>query len=333
MRSILITGGAGFIGSHLTDALLGRGHRVVVLDNFSTGTRENLAHHEGDGRLRVIEGDVLNPEAVQAACRGCDAVAHLAAMKIPRYGQWLATLEVNTQGTRNVMEAARRQGAMMLLASTSDCYGANPELPFSEESFSVIGPSHVARWAYAVSKLYDEHHCWAYREEYGLRVTIVRYFGSYGPRHHRSWWGGPQSVFIDALMDGKEIELHGDGSQTRSFTFVSDTVAGTVAMLEDPAAEGELFNIGSDEEIAIKDLAVLIQRLCGVEGPLRARLVPYQQLGKRPYQDVARRVPDLGKARRLLGYAPRVSLQEGLRHTIEWHRAVRAGRRPSGVVG
>jgi len=323
MASILVTGGAGFIGSHLTDALLGAGHRVVVLDNFSMGNRENLAQHRGNDRLQVVEGDVLDEAAVHAACRGCVAVAHLAAAKIPRYGNRLATLEVNTRGTRNVLEAARVHQARVLLASTSDCYGTNPQVPFSEESFSVVGPSEVARWAYAVSKLYDEHLCWAYREEHQVSITIVRYFGSYGPRNHRSWWGGPQAVFIEALLDGREIELHGDGTQTRSFCYIADTVAGTVAALLKPEADGQLFNIGNDQEISIAALAALIQRLCGVGGPLPARLVPYDQIGNRRYQDVARRVPDLSKARRLLGYAPRVLLEEGLTRTIEWHRAMR----------
>jgi UDP-glucose 4-epimerase len=332
MEAILVTGGGGFIGSHFVDALLGRGYRVTVLDNFSMGDRANLAHHRGNERLQVIEADVLDPEAVRAAGRGCQAIAHLAAFKIPRYGNRLATLEVNTRGTRNVLEAARAHGAKVLFASTSDCYGANPAVPFSEESFSVLGPSDVARWAYAVSKLYDEHLCWAYREEHSVPVTIVRYFGSYGPRHHRSWWGGPQSVFVDALLDGKEVELHGDGTQTRSFSFIADTMAGTVAALESPKAEGQLFNIGNDQEIAIHDLAALIQRLCGIEGPLRARLVPYGDISNRKYQDVVRRVPDLAKARELLGYVPRVSLEEGLVQTIRWHRAVRAGEQPTGSV-
>jgi UDP-glucose 4-epimerase len=255
--------------------------------------------------------------------RGCSVIVHLAALKIPRYGNRLGTLQVNATGTANVLAAAHHHGAEVVFASTSDCYGLNADVPFSETAHNVLGPSTIARWTYASSKLYSEHLCWAYHEEYGVPVTILRYFNSYGPREHRSWWGGPQAVFIEALLDNAPIELHGDGLQTRTFSYISDTVAGTMAALQNRAAHGELINIGGTDEITIVDLAAMVQESFGSLNPLDARYIPYEQIASRPYQDSRRRKADLTKARRILGFEPKVRLAEGLRHTIEWHRSVR----------
>jgi UDP-glucose 4-epimerase len=331
VKSILITGGAGFIGSHLTDAMLARDWRVVVLDDFSTGNRENLASRLGHPCLKIVPGSVQDRNAVRFAAKGCDAIAHLAAKKIPRYGNTLATLEVNAFGTRTVLQAARERGTHVLFASTSDCYGLNPAALFSEDSASVLGPTRISRWAYAASKLFGEHFCWAYAEEFGVPITILRYFGCYGPREHRSWWGGPQAVFIQAALAAQEMEIHGDGTQTRTFCFIDDTVAGTVAALERSEAIGQLFNVGGDQEIAIIDLAKTIHGLCAAEAPVRLRFVPYDKIANREYQDVRRRRPDLTKAHHLLGFKPHVGLEQGLQRTIAWHR-IMTSRDPSSAL-
>jgi UDP-glucose 4-epimerase len=182
-----------------------------------------------------------------------------------------------------------------------------------------LGPSTTRRWAYAVSKLYDEHVALALREERGLRVAILRLFGSYGPRNHPSWWGGPQAAFIEILLDGGIMDIHGDGRQIRTFTYVTDTVDGFVRALDAPEAEGEIINIGADEPTTILRLAQSVQEALGMTGPLRSQFMPYEQIGGR-YQDVRCRIPDTFKASSLLGFRATVRLDEGLAHTVAWHR-------------
>jgi UDP-glucose 4-epimerase len=336
-----ITGSAGFLGSNLTDALLRDGHHVVGIDNLAYGRRENFSHHLDNPRFTFHEADVTDAPAMRELLAPCEVIVHLAAHKIPRYGSALATLTVNVDGTRAVLDAARaRQVAghsvRVALASTSDVYGKSPDLPFSETGNLTLGPSNVPRWAYAVSKLFDEHLAHAYTDEYGLQIACMRFFGSYGPRHHLSWWGGPQSVFITAIIDGDEISVHGDGLQTRTFTFVDDTVRGIRACSEWRGGGCEIFNIGAPSgEIAIVDFARLVHRLVRDEYtdlalPEAANLVfvPYESFSKRPYEDVRRRVPNPTKAAEILGYRAEVDIEEGLRRTIRWHRpALEAFRR------
>ncbi len=326
-KTVLITGAAGFIGSNLTDALLARGHRVIGFDNLSHGLESNLEQACRNPRFSFYKADVRDRGALQQAGRGADVVAHLAAYKIPRYGKAEETLLINAQGGHNVLEIAAENHAKFVLASTSDVYGKNPFMPFSEISDSVIGASTVARWGYAVSKLFDEHLAFAYADSRKISVTIIRVFGSYGPRQALSWWGGPQSVFIDAILRNEPICIHGDGLQTRSFTYVSDTVSGFVAAVEQHDVSGEIFNIGSVREISILDLAKLIHSLSGTTRPLNVQFTPYGEISKgRVYEDVRRRVPDLTKARQRLGFQARVELEEGLLRTIKWQRAVRAAQ-------
>ena len=320
-KPIAVTGVAGFIGSHLLDALLARGERVVGIDNLSMGSMGNIIQHESNPRFSFRQIDVTDTRAFRDACEGIGALVHLAAFKIPRYGKTLETLRINGAGGENALEIARETGAKLLLASTSDVYGRNPSVPFAETHDSVYGPSSVRRWAYAVSKLYEEHLCFAYREAYGLDFVIMRFFGSYGPRQHLSWWGGPQSVFIQAVLEDREMEIHGDGQQTRSFTYVADTVRGILSCLDSPGAIGEVVNLGSTEEVTIHELAVRIKRLSETPGEPKLRFIPYQDLGG-GYQDVMRRVPDPAKAERLLGFTAETPLDQGLRTTIAWQREV-----------
>ena len=192
-----------------------------------------------------------------------------------------------------------------------------------EDGNLVLGPPTTRRWAYAVSKLYDEHVALALAEERGLRVSILRLFGSYGPHNHPSWWGGPQSAFIETLLDGGVIDIHGDGQQVRTFTYVSDTVDGFVRTLRTPEARGEVINIGGTQPTTILNLATAVHEVMGIGLPLRARFLPYEALpGK--YQDVRMRIPDTAKARRILDFTPRIPLHEGLELTLAWHRERRA---------
>ncbi|HEX6946686.1 MAG TPA: NAD-dependent epimerase/dehydratase family protein [Acidimicrobiia bacterium] len=316
---MLVTGAAGFLGSNLIKRLLAEGHEVVGVDDLSMGRRVNIAPFFESGRFRFIEGDVtkLGPPELGL---DFDRVVHLAAKKIPRYGGVLDTLHTNYNGTLAMLELARVAGAKFVFASTSDIYGRNPNLPFSEEETdSVIGSSRSARWAYAISKLFDEHMVLGYQDEHELDVTILRYFGSYGPNQHPSWWGGPQSVFIDALLEDEPLTIHGDGKQTRTFTYVDDTVDGTYRAIVDDAANGEIFNIGSTFETTILDLALLVAELMGKEPELE--FVPYESFTGKLYQDVMRRVPDVSHAAEVLGFKATTDLREGLTRTIEWRRS------------
>lgn len=322
-KSVLVTGAAGFLGSHLCDALLSRGHHVVGVDDLSHGRRENLRSAIENPRFTLHLSDITDADQLYALAEGIDVFAHLAAAKIPRYGGRLKTLLLNYQGTLNVLRLAAQQKCKFIFTSTSDVYGKNPSIPFGESNASVIGSSQIPRWAYAVSKLFDEHLAFAFHEEHGIPVTVVRIFGSYGPRQNLSWWGGPQSVFIDSILNGDPIPIHGDGQQTRSFTYVSDTVAGILAALESDAANNQIINIGSTHEISIVELAHMIHRLSGVTSPLDLQFIPYKEISGRDYEDVRRRVPDVSKAEELLGFKASVSLEQGLMRTIEWQRAVR----------
>lgn len=330
-RVILITGVAGFLGSNLLGRLLDEGHRVVGIDNLSMGSMANLYPHLKHPRFRFVKADAMHRSTFESIREDVSCVVHLAAYKIPRYGKAIDTLHVNYHCTDNVLEFARERNCKCVVASTSDVYGRNPDVPFSEEhSDCVIGDSQSPRWAYAVSKLFDEHLALAYQDAYGFPVVLLRFFGSYGPNQPLSWWGGPPPVFIEAVLNGKSIPVHGDGQQTRSFTYVSDTVDGICAAIAQPAANGGIFNIGSDEEVTILELARRIQKASGEPGEPRIELVPYESFTGKKYEDVRRRVPDTTIAREVLGFQARVPLDEGLKLTIEWQRQATRQRKTGG---
>jgi UDP-glucose 4-epimerase len=313
---VLITGVAGFIGSNLARALLDRGYAVVGIDNMSQGEALNLEGLINHPAFRMNYADIRDEGAVRSAARGCRTIVHLAAFKIPRYSDALDTLTINSIGSENVVKAALEERAKVVAASTSDVYGKNPSVPFEEDSNLVIGNPDVRRWAYAISKMFEEQLLFAYHERHGIDVVPIRFFGGYGPNQNLTWWGGPQSVFIERALDDEDIEVHGDGLQTRSFTYVSDHVDGIVRIIENPAANNLVFNIGNTREISIVDLARLVWRMVRGDEPPKIKLVPYATFGK--YEDVPRRVPDITRARKVLGFEPRVDLDEGLRRTIEW---------------
>ena len=233
MSKVGVTGAAGFIGSHLCERLLADGYEVVGVDDLSYGSIENVAPFLDDPKFRFEKLDCTRVTALRLAFAGCDAIMHLAAKKIPRFGGVVSTLEVNVGGAHAAAMAALALDADLIMTSTSDVYG-NAEPPFREDGDIVLGPSTTKRWSYAVSKLYDEHLGLALAEEQGLKVTILRLFNVYGPRNHLSWWGGPMVTFAEAILDGEPMEIHGDGLQTRTFTYVSDTVEAFVRALETP---------------------------------------------------------------------------------------------------
>jgi UDP-glucose 4-epimerase len=319
---ILVTGAAGFIGSNLVAELLRRGHAVVGFDNLSQGSRLNLVDVAVHPLFEFREADIRNEPALLDAADGCDVIVHLAAYKIPRYGDAYETLMINGFGSEIVAQTAARTGAKIVAASTSDVYGKNPEVPFSEDMDSVIGNPHVKRWAYAISKMFEEQLLLACHDRFGIDVVLLRFFGGYGPNQNLTWWGGPQAVFIEKALDGEPLPVHGDGRQTRSFTYVTDHVAGITAAVESSRADNLVVNLGAEEEISIAALAELIWRLVhGEDSAVRIETVPYESFGR--YEDVMRRVPDISRARELLGFDPKVDLETGLQKTIRWQAELR----------
>ena len=323
--NIMVTGAAGFLGSNLVTRLLEEGHSVVAVDNLSMGLIRNLEEHKDNDAFRFVEGDVTQPDVFDGIDEDIDCVVHLAAFKIPRYGKAIDTLKINYKGTEQALDFARDRDCKCVLASTSDVYGRNPNLPFNEEtSDSQFGTSKSPRWAYAVSKLFDEHLALAYQDAYGFPVTLLRFFGSYGPKMPLSWWGGPPPVFIDCVLNDKVIPIHGDGQQTRSFTYVTDTINGIYESIVREEANGEVINIGSSEEVTIVKLAETIKAVSETPGELKIEFIPYESFSGKKYEDVMRRVPDTSLCKKLLGVEAQVSLEEGLRRTIAWQREITA---------
>lgn len=322
-KKVLITGVAGFIGSNLLTRLIEAGHQVIGVDDFSKGRMENIEKHIENSAFRFYQRDITQEGVFDDMGTDIDCLVHLAAYKIPRYGNAITTLKLNYTGTEAVLELGRKLNCKCVLASTSDVYGRNPNVPFSEEgSDCVIGSSKVPRWSYAVSKLFDEHLALAYQDSYGFPVVLLRFFGSYGPNMHLSWWGGPPPVFIDSVLNDKVIPIHGDGMQTRSFTYVSDTVEGTYQAIVKEEANGEIFNIGSTHEMTIVDLAKTIKKVSDTPGELKLEFIPYESFSNKKYEDVMRRVPDTTFCEKVLGVKAQVGIEEGLAKTIEWQRRV-----------
>jgi len=315
--TIGVTGAAGFIGCHLCEKLIRLGFKVIGIDNLSKGSKKNINDLLKNDKFSFNKVDVLDYNKIQKILSPAHVIVHLAAGKIPRYGNRLEILLTNTKGTENILEIAKKTRAKVVFASTSDVYGKNTILPFREDSDLVIGSSEVARWAYAVSKIFDEHLCFAYYEEYQVPFVILRLFGVFGPRQHRSWWGGPQSLFIDLILQKKEVGMHGDGKQTRTFTFIDDAVSAIIKSIKSQKANGQVINIGTKFEISILQFAKLIAKMLNKK--LKVKKVPYNSFTGKRYEDVIKRVPDITKAKRILNWSPKTTLQSGLEQTIQWY--------------
>ncbi len=313
---VLVTGVAGFIGSNVAKSLLERGHSVVGIDNMSQGDKLNLSEFDDSPGFTLHFDDIRDEPSMLRHAEGCDAIIHLAAYKIPRYSDALDTLTINAQGSESVIKAAIKHRCKIIAASTSDVYGKNARVPFQESDDLVIGRPEIRRWAYAISKMFEEQLFFAYHDRYGVDVVLLRFFGGYGPNQNLTWWGGPQSVFINKALDNQELEVHGDGQQSRSFTYISDHVNGVLRALESPAANNQVLNIGNTKEITIEGLARLIWRLIRGDEPPKIKFIPYSTFGN--YEDVRRRIPDISRARELLGFEPTIDLEVGLKTTISW---------------
>lgn len=326
METILITGVAGMIGSHLLDALLEKGYHVIGVDDFSFGKKDNIAHCFDHPKFTFYPVDILHMDTMKILVKDADIVVHLAAVKkIDEATSSMATLTVNTKGTEIILESARMWRKKVVFASTSDVYGMSHDLPFREDGDLLLGPSMVKRWSYAVAKLYAEQLAFAYHSDYDLPVVVLRYFGGFSSRSSFAWNGGHIPIFIRAILKDEEVPIHGDGSQTRSMTYVDDLVNGTVAAIETPEAVGEVINLGSTEEMSVLDAAKLIHRLADTGKELRLKFIPFDEVfGK--YKDILRRIPDLTKAKTLLGFEPKYTMEQAIRVTLaESRKALESG--------
>jgi UDP-glucose 4-epimerase len=312
-QRVVVTGGAGYIGSHLVDWLVEEGHQVTVFDDLSTGSAARLGH----GEARLVTGSVLDPDLVDQVIAGAGTVFHLAAaVGVGRIiSDPLRSMRINLIGTDNVLGACARHGSRVVLASSSEVYGRPRTMPMSEAGVRVLGPTTVSRWSYAAAKAADEHLAFAHAAN-GLRVSAVRYFNSYGPRLDRAGDASVMAVFVRQALAGQPILVHGSGRQTRCFTYISDTVRGTVLAASVPQALGRVFNIGSDAETSIWELAEMIVAATGSASAIQR--APYESVYGMGFEDVPRRVPDISLAREVLGWKPEVGLAEGIQRTLEW---------------
>ncbi|MNW53049.1 Bifunctional polymyxin resistance protein ArnA [compost metagenome] len=318
MLKILVTGGAGFIGSHLVERLLALGHTVWTLDDISTGQLHFLHEATENNRHSMIQGSVTDKFLLRGLIERVDVIFHLAAVLGVKntVENPLKVIEGNLDGTRNILELAYKNKAKVVFSSTSEIYGRNQSLPFHEDSDRVLGAPSIHRWCYATAKAIDEHLCFAYADK-GLPVTIVRYFNAYGPRQTSSQYGGVIPRFIKAALQNDPIEVYHDGSQIRCFTYVSDTVEGTIGAIS-RSVNGRAFNIGSEHSVHILDLAQRIRHLTGSSSPIV--FVPYEKAYGAGYEDMQVRIPDINRARSMLNYDPAVTLDEGLKLSIDWFR-------------
>ena len=316
---VLVTGGAGYIGSHLADALIAAGHHVTVLDNLRTGRIVNICHLLNHPQFRFVCDTVLNGPLLDRLMAEADIVYHLAATVGVKYvvDDPLQCIVTNVRGTEVVLEAAYRYWRRTVIASSSEVYGKSEKVPLSEEDDSLLGPTAVGRWSYALSKALDEHLAFAYHRQ-GLPVSVVRYFNSYGPRLDPRGYGSVVARFVNLALDGKPLTVYDNGQQTRCFTYIDDTVRGTLLAGTSPKAEGMAFNIGNNREVAILELAAMVREI--VNPNLEIQHTPYSQAYGAKFEETRRRVPDVHRARELLGFEAQISLEDGLRRTVDWFR-------------
>ena len=315
----LITGGAGFIGSHLSEALLDRGHQVLILDNLSTGSIDNIAHLKGRPGFEYFIDAVENEPLLAELIDRSDVVFHLAAAVGVKLivEQPVHTIETNVHGTEVVLKHANKKKKLVVIASTSEVYGKSNDVPFREDSDLVMGPTPKHRWAYACSKAIDEFLALAYWKERKLPVIIVRLFNTVGPRQ-TGRYGMVIPNFVRQALAREPITVFGDGRQSRSFTHVADVVEALTKLVAEPKAIGQVINIGAGQEITIVDLAHRVRELSGSDSPIK--LIPYDEAYESGFEDMPRRVPDLTKIRQLIGYTPRHSLDDILVQVIEYFR-------------
>jgi UDP-glucose 4-epimerase len=319
----LITGGAGFIGSHLADALLDAGHEVHAIDDLSTGSIENISHLKDRPSFHYVIDTIANEPVLAEHIDWCDVVFHLAAAVGVRLivEAPVRTIVTNVYGTELVLKHAAKKRRLVMIASTSEVYGKSTAVPFHEDADLVMGPTAKHRWAYACSKAIDEFLALAYWKEHKLPVVIVRLFNTVGPRQ-TGRYGMVIPTFVQQGLAGQPITVFGDGTQSRSFAYVGDVVRGMMALAAEPRAVGQVFNIGNPEEVSIRALAEKVRAMTGNRS--KVVLIPYDEAYEAGFEDMPRRVPDITRIRTLVGFEPTVKLEQILGRVIDHMRAHRA---------
>ena len=315
----LITGGAGFIGSHLADALLHAGHEVDIIDNLSTGSIRNVEHLKAHPKFKYVVDTLTNEPLLAELIDRNDVIFHFAAAVGVKLivEQPVHTIETNVHGTEVVLKHANKKKKKVVIASTSEVYGKNADVPFREDADLVMGATVKHRWAYACSKAIDEFLALAYYKERKLPVIIVRFFNTVGPRQ-TGQYGMVLPSFVRQALANEPITVFGDGTQSRSFTYIGDVVGCLMKLVDEPRAIGEVFNIGNREEISILALAEQVKALTNSSSAIV--FVPYDKAYEAGFEDMPRRVPDLDKVHRLVGYEPKVQLHEIITRVIEYFR-------------
>jgi UDP-glucose 4-epimerase len=317
---ILITGGAGFIGSHLSEALLGEKHQVYVLDDLSTGSIDNIAHLKGRPGFHYTIDTVFNDSLVAEMVDRADVIFHLAAAVGVKLivQEPVRTIETNVHGTEVILRHAAKKKKLVFVASTSEVYGKSAQIPFREDADLVMGATTRHRWAYACSKALDEFLALAYYKQKKLPVIVVRFFNTVGPRQ-TGQYGMVVPTFVRQALSGNQITVFGDGTQSRSFTYVGDVVWALLKLMVEPRAIGQVFNVGNTEEVTIEGLATRIKAQTASSSPIVK--IPYDQAYEAGFEDMPRRVPQLDKIRDLIGYEPKVGLQEIIERVIADYRS------------
>jgi UDP-glucose 4-epimerase len=316
---ILITGGAGFIGSYLAEAYLDRGEEVYVIDDLSTGSLENIKPHLKDPRFHFVNDTILNRDVMLELTGICDVIAHLAAAVGVQLiiDEPLKSIHTNILGTEVVLELANKFRKMTFLASTSEVYGRNSKVPLKEDDTRIYGSTDVARWSYAASKAMDEFLALAYYRTKMLPVIVARFFNTVGPRQ-TGRYGMVIPRFVGQALRNEPITVYGDGKQTRNFTYVGDVVKGVMALIDSQKSVGEIFNMGGEGEISINDLAQKVKDLTGSSSPIEH--VPYEKAYQEGFEDMERRVPDISKIKKFIGYENTHDLDAILDKVIEYER-------------
>lgn len=314
---ILVTGGAGFIGSNLVDTLMQQDHEITVLDNLSVGKVSNIEHHLESEHFHFVNGSILDTNTLERLVRQVDIIYHLAAVVGVKYvvEDPLHAIITNVRGTENVLELAFKYWARTVIASSSEIYGKSTDVPLAEEGDRLLGPTSVTRWSYSDAKAIDEYFALAYAQK-GLPVSVIRYFNAYGPRVDPIGYGSVIAKFFSQALRGEPLTVYDDGQQTRCFTFVADAVEGTIRAASVRDAVGHVFNIGSNRETTINELARMVLDVTGSKSEIVH--VPYASAYGSDFEETRRRVPDVTRAREVMGFEARTPFEEGLRRTLDW---------------
>lgn len=318
-EKILITGGAGFIGSHLSEALLKNGNEVNIIDDLSTGSRENVSHLLANDKFHFVHDTIMNELIMDKLVKNCDMIYHLAAAVGVKYilDNPLKSMEINVKGTEIILDLASKYKKKVLIASTSEVYGKNTSSVFPETADSVLGSTKTSRWSYACAKALDEFFGLAYAREKNLPVVIVRFFNTVGPRQ-TGRYGMVIPRFVGQALNNLPLTIYGNGKQTRSFTYVGDVVRGIIDLMAHSQASGDVFNIGNPHGITIEDLAKKIKVMTGSKSEIV--YIPYSQAYGEGFEDMMHRVPDITKIHSLIGFTPKVSLDEILKRVVDFEK-------------